>query len=222
MERYNNSNILKIMFSDIIKELFHTSKAAIISSLKRSDGLPVSEVAKEVDMSYMGVKQHCINLEKLGFLESVKVPKKDVGRPEKLYRLTAKCDDLFPTVGSGINIDLLDEVATLYGDDAPDNLLRKYFNKREQEVSAITSSEKTLIGKVNALVNYLEELGYFISITSTDNITITVYHDPFQRIACTHPIIKELEQELIEKALGCEVTPASPEGQAIVLYQIEG
>jgi len=79
------------------------SWAAIIEAVKISDGMPVSDLARELGKSYMGVKQHCLKLTEMGYLEEWRVPreKKEVGRPEKLYRLTKKCDPLFPDAGVG-------------------------------------------------------------------------------------------------------------------------
>ena len=81
-----------------------SSWAVILEALKRSGGMPVSDLAREVEMSYMGVKQHCLKLCEMGYLEEWRLPraKKEVGRPEKLYRLTAKCDPLFPRAGVGM------------------------------------------------------------------------------------------------------------------------
>ena len=35
------------------------SWAAILEAIKASDGMPVSDLSRELKMSYMGVKQHC-------------------------------------------------------------------------------------------------------------------------------------------------------------------
>ncbi|MEM7396649.1 MAG: MarR family transcriptional regulator, partial [Verrucomicrobiota bacterium] len=51
----------------------------ILIHVKRSTGLSVSELAKALRMSYMGVKQHCQDLEKKGFLDTWRRPK-EVGR----------------------------------------------------------------------------------------------------------------------------------------------
>ena len=46
-------------------------------------------------MSYMGIKDHCLALEKDGYLDTWRRPK-PVGRPEMLYRLTDRARELFP------------------------------------------------------------------------------------------------------------------------------
>jgi len=45
-------------------------------------------------MSYMGVKQHCVELEEEGYLDTWR-RSKGIGRPEMIYRLTARSHELF-------------------------------------------------------------------------------------------------------------------------------
>ena len=96
---------------------------AILEAIKRSEGKTVSQLAKELEMSYMGIKQNCVNLEKMGYLKTWRVPRKDKGRPEKLYQLTAQCDVLFPQAGVGLTLDVMESVRQLYGETAPEKLL---------------------------------------------------------------------------------------------------
>ena len=105
------------------------SWAAILEAIKVSDGMPVSDLSRELKMSYMGVKQHCLKLTELGYLEEWRIPraKKEVGRPEKLYRLTPKCNVLFPEAGVGLTLAILEGVKQLYGDSAPEKLLFHHF-----------------------------------------------------------------------------------------------
>ncbi len=214
------------MFKEIFKEMFHPSKAAIISSLKRSDGLPVSEVAKEVDMSYMGVKQHCINLEKMGFLESWRVPRKEVGRPEKLYRLTAKCDELFPTAGADVSIEILDGATEAFGEDAPEKLLRNYFQKKQDAWSKQIPTSATLEEKVKAVSELREADGFFNVLTVEDDKSINIreYHNPLTRITEKYPILSELEHAMLEQLTGTQIKRAiteGPHGQQLTHYGIK-
>jgi predicted ArsR family transcriptional regulator len=52
------------MFLRIARDIAKPQTFAILDLLKRSTGLPVKELAKAMKMSYMGVKQHCMELEK--------------------------------------------------------------------------------------------------------------------------------------------------------------
>ncbi len=47
----------------------------VLSVLKRTGGLPVRPLSTRMGMSYMGVKQYCLELEKKGFLETWRQPR---------------------------------------------------------------------------------------------------------------------------------------------------
>lgn len=214
------------MFKEIFKEMYHPSKAAIISSIKRSDGLPVSDVAKEVEMSYMGVKQHCINLEKLGFLESWRVPRKEVGRPEKLYKLTAKCDDLFPVAGSEFTIGILEGVKDTFGEDAPEKLLRKYFSDKESTWSKSIPANASIKEKAEAVSTLREEDGVFntFSLEQDNLIKIKEYHNPLAQVIEQYPFVAELEHQMLETLIGTKLEKSmadGPHGQQQVEYGIQ-
>ena len=212
------------MFKEIFKEMFHPSKAAIIASLKRSDGLPVSEVAKEVQMSYMGVKQHCINLEKQGFVESWRVPRKEVGRPEKLYRLTDKCDELFPVAGVNLTLNLLESTKELFGADAPAKLIEKHFDEQKSAWAPVLDSLSTLTAKAEKLAELREEQGYFNVFTAdSDSISIKEYHNPLTPVFDQYPELKEYELQTLEALLGVSIKRdivEGPHGQKQVLFDI--
>lgn len=213
------------MFKPIFKEMFHPSKSAIISSLKKSNGLPVSDVAKKVDMSYMGVKQHCINLEKMGFLESWRVPRKEVGRPEKLYRLTKKGDELFPDIGSEVTLALLDEVKDIFGESVPEKILLNYFDKKKTEWLKILKKKPTIVEKAKVLSELREEDGYFndCQFDQALGLVIKEYHNPMKPIFEKYPNTVRFELEMIEELLGTTVKRECAEGshgQKLSMFKI--
>ena len=57
-------------------------------------------------MSYMGIKQHCITLQRDGYLDTWRRPQR-MGRPEMVYRLTRRSHDLFQADSNQFTLDLL-------------------------------------------------------------------------------------------------------------------
>src|SRR5690242_810890 len=51
-------------------ELGRSQRLRIIHLLKKTQGLAIGELAGRLDLSYMGVKQHCEELERQGFLDT--------------------------------------------------------------------------------------------------------------------------------------------------------
>lgn len=74
---------------NLLREMLNSPALEVIQRLKYSTGMPVRALSTAMQMSYMGVKQHCVELEKAGFLDTWRKAK-GAGRPEKWYRLTPK------------------------------------------------------------------------------------------------------------------------------------
>jgi predicted ArsR family transcriptional regulator len=106
----------------------------VLSVLKRTGGLPVRPLSTRMGMSYMGVKQYCLELEKKGFLETWRQPrgKGRGGRPEMLYRLTDRAHALFPPAQNDLTLELLEAVHKVYGSAAPEKLLFTVFQNRAE------------------------------------------------------------------------------------------
>ena len=79
----------------LLAEIGRTQRLEILNALKRTEGLSVNELVDKMKMSYMGIKQHCLTLQRDGYLDTWRRPQK-MGRPEMVYRLTRRSHDLFP------------------------------------------------------------------------------------------------------------------------------
>lgn len=79
------------MFFKAFRDVARPHWYEIITTLKCSTGMSVGELSKELKMSYMGIKQHCIELHKRGYLDTWRRPGSK-GRPEMEYRLTDKSE----------------------------------------------------------------------------------------------------------------------------------
>ena len=120
------------MFFKVLRDIAKPQWFDIISRLKKSTGLSVAELSESIGMSYMGIKQHCVELNKRGYLDTWRRPKA-VGRPEKAYRLTKKADPLFIEVGAEFVLGLLRNVDKTYGASAAEKLLFGYFHEMVEE-----------------------------------------------------------------------------------------
>lgn len=215
------------MFSKVQQDTMRASYARILAAIKCSDGLPVSDLAREIGMSYMGVKQHCLNLTKAGYLEEWRVPreKKEVGRPEKLYRLTNKCDPLFPTAGIGLTLAVLAGVKRLYGEAAPEKLLYHHFQElREQWLPQILDG-KSLVEKTTKLTALRDKDGCFsrCHYDPTIGFRIEEFHNPLLPIYEIYPNAVRMEVRMMEQLLGTKVVREevpTGKGRTLVVYEI--
>src|SRR3989475_12599731 len=113
----------------LLAEIGRTQRLEILNSLKRTKGMSVNELVERMGMSYMGIKQHCLTLQRDGYLDTWRRPQK-MGRPEMVYRLTRRSHDLFQADSHQLTLDLLKSTEEIYGPNAPEKLLYSIFEKK--------------------------------------------------------------------------------------------
>ncbi|MES2659571.1 MAG: hypothetical protein V4689_13215 [Verrucomicrobiota bacterium] len=210
------------VFQDLIKPQWR----AVLEELKLSGGLPVSELARHVDASYMAVKQHCEELKKIGYLDRSRVPRTAVGRPEIFYSLSAKADGLFPQAGADFTLDVFDELKGLFGESTPDKVLFQHFQKQHAKWQPLLAKAQTLTEKAVKLAALREKAGCFIRCTD-DPLTgfrIEEFHNPLQRVFDRYPRAAAMEHRMIEELLGVRVTrrelASGRAGQPRVIFEV--
>ena len=119
----------------LIAEIGRTQRLQVINSLKRTRGLSVNELVEKMGMSYMGIKQHCLTLQRDGYLDTWRRPQR-MGRPEMVYRLTRRSHDLFQADSHQFTLDLLKSIQEIYGPNAPEKLLYNIFEKKTAALKA--------------------------------------------------------------------------------------
>lgn len=214
------------MFLPVFQDLIRPQWRAVLEELKLSGGLPVSELARRVDASYMAVKQHCEELKKLGYLDRSRIPRTAVGRPEIFYSLGAKSDALFPQAGGQFTLDLLQDLKALFGENTPDKLFFQHFQKQYEKWQPLVSTEPTVATKAARLATLRNKEGCFgRSVESPEGgLCIEEFHNPMQRIFEAYPRAAAMELRMIEQLLGTRVTrreiSGGRSGQPRVVFEV--
>ena len=192
------------MFLKLFRELCRPQWYAIIYAVKRSTGLSVPELAKELKMSYMGVKKHCVALEKLGYLDTWRRPKV-VGRPEKLYRLTDKADEIFPGVGDEMTVTILD-AANQLEPNAAEKLLFAFFQRQGVKIGKKLKGN-SVIDRATSLAKYRDQQGHMSSCVydREGGLRIVECHNPLQSIYDQYPTVERMEEQMFERLLNAPV-----------------
>jgi predicted ArsR family transcriptional regulator len=190
----------------LLSEIGRTQRLEILNTLKRTRGLSVNELVAKMKMSYMGIKQHCLTLERDGYLDTWRRPQK-MGRPEMVYRLTRRTHDLFPCDSHEMTLELLKSVAEIYGPNAPEKLL---FNVFERKTAGLKEKVKgdTVADRAKWLVKQREAEGFmsqFITDEKEGGPQILECHSPIMNLLDQYPIIARLEQDLVEAVIGAPV-----------------
>ncbi|MBT7981533.1 MAG: winged helix-turn-helix transcriptional regulator [Akkermansiaceae bacterium] len=204
------------MFFKVLRDIAKPQWFDIISTLKKSTGLSVAELSESLGMSYMGVKQHCVELTKRGYLDTWRRPKA-VGRPEKAYRLTSKAEPLFVELGADFILGLLKNVDKTYGASAAEKLLFGYFHEigaqYQKRVKGETLYDRTVsFSKIRDLEGCLSSC----EIDSEGSIKIIEYHSPYRRISSEYSMIYRMEEQMIAKVLGANVSRNEEEASGLL------
>ena len=195
-----SSNVLAL-----IREIVHTPVFDIILHLKKSTGMSVNELSREMDMSYMGVKQHCVELEKKRLLETWRRPK-PTGRPEKIYRVTQRLDALFPQRGNEWTLDLLKTAERVFGERASDKLLFNHFQRRSERWQQVLRGT-SLTARVKELAKLRIAEGYLTLVRDVPGaLELVDHHNPCGIVADHYPLVRLLDRQSVEQALGVSVT----------------
>lgn len=177
----------------------------MLNEIKRTQGLPVAEIAERVGMSYMGVKDLCTDLAKRGLLDTWREPQPK-GRPRMLYRLTQRAHELFPTTSNEATIAVLDAAQKLFGPTAPEKLLLVVFQRKtEQYVGKLKGD--TLAERVKDLARLRDHDGYMSEFeTGADGaLRIVEHHSPIFDLLQAFPIVARLEGEMFTRILRASV-----------------
>jgi predicted ArsR family transcriptional regulator len=187
------------MNQKLIAEIGKSQRLQILNKLKRTQGLSVKELAALIGMSYMGIKQHCIDLHKDGYLDTWRRPK-PVGRPEMLYRLTTRAHELYTATSNELTIALLESSQKLFGPAAPEKLLFNVFQRKAEnyllKIKGVSTAEK-----VAQFAKLRDQEGHMAGVETKDGVRIVEYHSPILDLLRAFPIVARLEAEMFQRVL---------------------
>ncbi|GAA5481727.1 helix-turn-helix transcriptional regulator [Haloferula sargassicola] len=214
------------MLSKGFRDLVKAPWLKILEELKISGGLPVPELQRRIGGSYMGVKDQCEALKKRGYLETWRVPRTEVGRPEIMYRLAPKADGLFPQAAREMSLGLLDAARQVYGDAAPERLLLQYFQNLGTSWQPRLNRAKSMVEKATILSSLREKIGCFgrCKYDADRGFRIEEYHHPLREIQEAYPNAIQYELRMMEELLGSRVVrrevPGGRGGPARIDYEV--
>ena len=197
------------MSQKLLQAVAQNTRFRLVNLLKRTQGLTVQELADRLDMSYMGVKESCQDLERRGLLDARREPKPDgtTGRPRLIYRLTPRAHELFPAASNPLTLELLDAANNLHGEAAPEKLLMLAWQQKGTALQERTTGV-TLAERAASVARARDHEGH-MSIFEPDGESggwIREHHCPFLDVLRAYPIVAKLEIELLRRVLGCPIT----------------
>jgi predicted ArsR family transcriptional regulator len=190
----------------LLAEIGRTQRLEILNSLKRSKGMSVNQLVSKLNMSYMGIKQHCSTLHRDGYLDTWRRPQK-MGRPEMVYRLTPRTHDLFPADSNKFTLELLKSIHEIHGPNAPEKLLYSVYERKTAALKAKVKGD-TVADRAKWLARVRDNEGYmsqFVNDLTQGGPQILECHSPAMNLIEIYPIVGRLEQDMFEAVLGTRV-----------------
>ena len=197
------------MSQKLLQAVAQNTRFRLVNLLKRTQGLTVQELADRLEMSYMGVKESCQDLERRGLLDARREPKPDgtTGRPRLIYRLTPRAHELFPSASNPLTLELLEAAKKLHGEATAEKLLMLAWQQKAagllERVSGITLAERA------ASIARARDCDGHMSIFEADGASggwIREHHCPFLDVLRAYPIVAKLETDLLRRVLGCSIS----------------
>ncbi len=180
--------------------------------LKQNGPSDATALAAELGLSAMAVRQHLYALQAeqlVGYQEQAR----PVGRPAKLWSLTAAADALFPDAHAELTVGLIESLTTAFGPGGMDKLLRERARTQIEAYRRRLGDAADLKNRLAELVAIRTREGYMAALEeSGDNGTggeagylLVENHCPICAAATACQGLCAMELEVFQAVLGNDV-----------------
>ncbi|NKB55594.1 MAG: ArsR family transcriptional regulator [Alphaproteobacteria bacterium] len=186
----------------------HSATRRTIQHLLKQHGpQDAGALASELGISAMAVRQHLYALREEGLIDFDE-ESRPVGRPAKLWRLTAAANALFPNGHADLIVELIQSTKTAFGPDGMDRLIEV---RAEHQITAYrqqVDNTKTLRNRLQRLAKIRTEEGYMATVEKDDNgaYMLIENHCPICTAAAACTGICAAELSVFQAVLGPDVT----------------
>jgi len=200
MERFIKSSMHSVTGPD------PRTRRAILELLKWHGPQDAQALARRLKLSAMAVRQHlyALTAEKLVASEEETRP---MGRPAKLWRLTAAANELFPNAHADLTLSLIQSVREAFGSKGIDRLIDVRSQDQIQAYKAQIPRRAALRARLEALAKIRRREGYMAQVVEEAEGTLLLIenHCPIcvAAAACTNLCAGELR--VFQEVLGRQV-----------------
>lgn len=157
-------------------------KRALLDYLKRCDRATVAELANELGVTTVAIRQHLDSLAVTGLVirTSAQLPgDQGRGRPPATWALAAKADQGYANRHSDLTVDLLRSIREAVGEDGLQAVLAKRA-ERQKAVYAEAIGETPVAIRASSLAKIRSDEGYMAEVlpTNTDDLLLVEHHCP--------------------------------------------
>ena len=179
------------------------TRRAIVKILKTQGPLDSAQLADQLELTAMAVRQHLYALQSEGHVEAEERPV-PIGRPAKHWRLTREADQLFPEAYAELNVSLIQALRDTFGEEGLDQVLVSRCARQRQDYAKRIRASAPLDKKLKELARVRTEEGYMAEVRREKNgsYLLVENHCPICAAANTCQGFCSTELDLFRSVLG--------------------
>jgi len=157
-----------------LPSLLTGTRKSIVANLLGNDTTAV-ELATILKINESAIRRHLDSLEKEGFITS-RFEISGRGRPKKVYSLTSQGRSLFPRKTRELLSFLIQRVTQRYGEKEVESLMLSVAKDFAKQL-VTKKVEGTLFSRLNQLVQFLDDYGFFTSLSKQKGKFVIEYRN---------------------------------------------
>ncbi len=186
-------------------ESLSAAKFRVLDRLKRHRESRVNDLARELELTEVAVRQHLQSLEESGLVVPVRQAPRGRGRPSILWSLSEKAERLFPDHHAELAVGLLDATLESFGAQGLEQVLEARGRQQLQAYREQIPAPGAPLGeRVAALADLRTREGYMAeTVAEADGTWLLVeHHCPICAAARRCRGLCHAELDLFRQALG--------------------
>ncbi|WP_235439925.1 helix-turn-helix transcriptional regulator [Paenibacillus sp. DMB20] len=145
------------------KEGAERTRRTIVKLLKHNGSMDALQLANELGVTAMAVRQHLYNLQEQGLVTFTEEPR-TMGRPAKMWALTSEANRLFPDGYADLTISLIESMKEAFGEEGLDKLLEIRDRKLVMEYQGKVPTNLSLKEKLLTFAEARTAEGYMAEV----------------------------------------------------------
>ncbi|MFM8321435.1 MAG: helix-turn-helix transcriptional regulator [Chloroflexota bacterium] len=172
----------------------------VLQTLLARERCTINELAEAVSINPISVRHHITRLEAEGLVTSAE-ERHGVGRPRRMYYLTEKGREHFPTRYIRLTLRLLEQLK----EAVPPAVIDRLFQQMAQDMASDARSEAeglTVEQRLELVRSLLNSEGFTVEVIQQgDTYLIRESNCPYYHVGQTHPEVCSVDQTLISTIL---------------------
>ena len=176
------------------------TRERVLQTMLARERCTINELAEAVEINPISVRHHIARLEAEGLVTSEE-ERHGVGRPRRMYYLTEKGREHFPTRYIRLTLRLLEQLK----ETIPPAVIDRLFQQMAEEMASDARSEAeglTVEQRLELVKKTLDREGFNVDIIRQgDDYLIKETNCPYYHVGQTHPEVCSVDQTLISTIL---------------------